>query len=339
MRLAFFGSTGFGLRCLEAAAAIPEVEVVGILTTPKKFAISYRPEGVTNVLHAEFGDVARTQNVPVLLLPQKMTDPVVVETVSDWKPDLILVAGWYHMVPKSIRDLALTIGLHASLLPDYSGGAPLVWAMIQGETRTGISLFKLGAGVDAGPLLGQAEEPIYFEDTIATLYARIEDAGVRLLAENLPKIVRGEATWVTQDESRRRIMPQRGPEDGRVDWSWSARRVYDFIRAQTRPYPGAFTFWQGKKLILWAASLPPAAVAGLLVGGEQPGVAPHAATVGLPVVCGDGSVVMIHEVEYEGRPLAADEFCRAVGLAWRSAGIRPGVDDLAADVIAGDGAR
>ena len=89
-----------------------------------------------------------------------MRDPALLEKVACWKPEAFLVSGWYHMVPRKWRALAPAYGLHASLLPDYSGGAPLVWAMIKGEEKTGITLFQLGDGVDDGPILGQAETPI-----------------------------------------------------------------------------------------------------------------------------------------------------------------------------------
>jgi methionyl-tRNA formyltransferase len=170
-----------------------------------------------------------------------MSDPLLIKTILKWKPDFILVVGWYHMVPKSIREIALTAGLHGSLLPDYSGGAPLVWAIINGESEAGITFFQFSDGVDNGHIIGQAKEMISFSDTIFTLYSRIEDKGLQLLKNHLPEIARGEAVFVEQDESKRTIFPQRGPEDGEIEWNQPAKNIYNFIRAQTKPYPGAFT--------------------------------------------------------------------------------------------------
>jgi methionyl-tRNA formyltransferase len=224
----------------------------------------------------------------------KMTHPELVGKVRSWRPDFILVAGWYHMVPASVRQMAPTAGLHASLLPDYSGGAPLVWAIINGERQTGITLFLMDDGVDTGPIIGQAAEPIHPDDTIATLYARIEQRGVELLREHLPRIARGEATFTAQDESRRRVTPQRSPADGEIDWAAPARRVYDFVRAQTRPYPGAFTHLAGEQVVVWRARL-----SEMRRRHESPGTVeprPPDGADAFGVWCGDGRLLLVQEI-------------------------------------------
>ena len=174
MRLVFIGSSAFGLKCLQTCLEIPEVNVVGVVTAPKTFGISYRPQGVTNVLYADVVGLATANNVPVAMLERSMADPLLLENVNAWKPDAFLVAGWYHMIPKSWRKLAPAYGLHASLLPDYSGGAPLVWAMINGETKTGLTCFQMDDGVDSGLIAGQRKENTLPDETIAMLYTRIE---------------------------------------------------------------------------------------------------------------------------------------------------------------------
>jgi len=174
MKLVFIGAGHFGLRCLELVCGLPEVRVTGVVTAPPVFSISYRPTGVTNVLHAGVAGDAEAQGVPVAILQQRMNESGLLESVQTWQPDAFLVVGWYHMIPKAWRALAPAYGLHASLLPDYSGGAPLVWAMINGETKTGITLFQMDDGVDSGPIADQSKEPIHPTDTIATLYPRIE---------------------------------------------------------------------------------------------------------------------------------------------------------------------
>lgn len=255
IRIVFLGSTVFGLRCLERLIGLSDCEVVGILTTPDVFTISYRPEGVRNVMYADFHPLAACEKIPIVVLRGPMTDPNVYSTIESWKPDLIVVAGWYHLVPKEIRSIAPAVGLHASLLPDYSGGAPLVWAIINGEDRTGITLFMLDDGVDSGGIIGQRDLPIYLNDTIATLYRRVEREGLALLEEHIPRISWNEAVTTVQDNSKRRVMPQRKPQDGLIDWNWSAWRLYNFIRAQSEPYPGVFTFLAGEKLTIWEAKL------------------------------------------------------------------------------------
>jgi methionyl-tRNA formyltransferase len=155
------------------------------------------------------------------------------------------------MIPRSFLELAPTGGLHASLLPDYSGNAPLVWAIINGETKTGITFFLFEEGVDSGPIIGQLEEPILPDDTIASLYERIEERGIELLETQLPRIAAGTATYTPQAPSKRRVMPPRSPEDGELDLRKPALELYNFIRAQCSPYPGAFIRTvDGKKLII-----------------------------------------------------------------------------------------
>lgn len=255
MRLVFVGSSKFSLRCLSACMEIPNLSVVGALTTQRKLTISYSPTGVENVLYADVGELASAHGVPVLTMERGMNELGLFESVVDWKPDIFLVAGWYHMIPKKWRELAPAYGLHASLLPDYSGGAPLVWAMINGESKTGITFFRMDDKVDSGPIIGQKEESINSDDTIATLYERIEERGLELLREGLLKLVNGEVQFRDQDESKRRVMPQRSPDDGLINWATDAAWINRFIRAQTKPYPGAFTILDGKPLHIWSVTV------------------------------------------------------------------------------------
>ena len=147
LRVLFVGSSGFGLRCAKAVSELAEVRICGVLTNPRRFAISYAEDGVENVLHGDFEPFARDLGVPLHVMTGKMSDPVVDDFVASVRPDLLLVVGWYHMVPSRIRERAPAFGLHASLLPDYSGGAPLVWAIINGERETGITLFRFDDGL------------------------------------------------------------------------------------------------------------------------------------------------------------------------------------------------
>lgn len=255
MNLVFIGSSKFGIRCLKACLKVPRLKVTGIVTSKKTFNISYTPDGVTNVLHANFEDIASLNNIPMCMMERSMNEPKLIDTVKNWKPDLFLVVGWYHMIPKYWRELAPAYALHASLLPDYSGGAPLVWAIINGENKTGITFFQMNDEVDAGPIAGQKEEIIKSDDTISTLYARIEERGLELLNELLPQLVGGTLKLRLQDESKRRLMPQRLPKDGFIDFSDDAEKIHRFIRAQTKPYPGAFTIFLGEHLHIWKTQI------------------------------------------------------------------------------------
>jgi methionyl-tRNA formyltransferase len=248
---------------------------------------------VTNVLYADIAGYAATHGLPVEILKIRMNEPGLLETVQTWKPDVFLVAGWYHMIPNRWRAVAPAYGLHASLLPDYSGGAPLVWAMINGEAKAGITLFQMDSGVDSGLIAGQAEEIIHPNDTIATLYSRIEERGLDLLRDFLPRLADGTFTLTPQDESKRRIFPQRSPEDGHIDWSQDARAIDRFIRAQTKPYPGAFGILEGERLTIWSADLDVCSPA------DEPGRIEKNGEK-YSVCCAEGRVIL-KEIAYRGK--------------------------------------
>lgn len=302
-----FLASSFGLSCLRVCTEIPEIEVVGIVTAPKIFRISYRPQGVINVLHVDAFEIGRTLGVKVVAIERSMNDQGLYEMVSTWEPDAFIAAGWYHMIPRRWRLLAPAYGLHASLLPDYSGGAPLVWAIINGESKTGISLFQMDDGVDSGPIAGQKEEYILHDDTISTLYARIEERGRELLKETLPQIAAGTLKLRLQDESKRRVYPQRSPEDGWIDWSQDASMVDRFIRAQTRPYPGAFSTLHGKTLHIWSAAV---------VGSEgmaESGKVQRKKDGTYIVSCASGSI-QLKDISYESENYSLHDLERLFGV-------------------------
>ena len=311
MNIVFIGASQFGLRCLQLACDLPDVRIVGVVTALQVFSISYRPTGVTNVLHADIYGYAQNKNLPLALLRQRMDEPGLLDLVIGWQPDVFLVAGWYHMIPKAWRKIAPAYGLHASLLPDYSGGAPLVWAMINGETKTGITLFQMDDGVDAGPIASQSEVPIYSSDTIATLYARIEERGLAILREVMPNLARGTLKLTIQDESKRRVMPQRSPEDGEINWSQDADVVDRFIRAQTKPYPGAFSVLEQGRITIWSgqpSNVPSKELPGFVLknGAEY------------SVVCEKG-LIKLNEVTYGNQDYSKSQLCelfRGGGRYW-----------------------
>ena len=116
--------------------------------------------------------------------------------------------------------------------------------------------------------MGQKHTEIFSEDTIATLYQRIESLGVELLQEELPRLINGTAKLTSQDERRRRVFPQRGPEDGQINWNHSADKVYNFIRAQTKPYPGAFSMHRENKITIWTSKVTRNEINLALIPGE-----------------------------------------------------------------------
>lgn len=258
MRTVFFGATETGYRCCRRLVEIGE-EVVGIFTIAREFSTTYAREGrVRNVLYHDFHQLGRELGVPVVEVENGLGGRL--GDFLEMRPDFALAAGWYYMIPEAFR-AAVSKGitaLHASLLPAYRGGAPLVWAIINGQTEAGLSLFYLDGGVDSGDLVAQAKFSIGRQETIADVLIKAESASLALVEAYVPQIRLGTAPRTPQALRASRVYPQRSPRDGRIDWSWSAERIYDFVRAQTRPYPGSFTLLADRRVTIWRAAVRPA---------------------------------------------------------------------------------
>jgi methionyl-tRNA formyltransferase len=251
------GASELGFDCCKAILDAGH-NVVGIFTIPQQFDIKYKDQQerikVKNYLYKDFRSFA-SNTLPVVVVEDKMV--AYYEQLADMKPDLILVIGWYYMIPQKMIDLAPkgAIGIHGSLLPKYRGNAPFVWAMINGEKETGVSLFYFEKGVDEGDIIAQKKIAIEDKDTIKEILEKARVASVDVLLECLPQLANGTAPRIEQDHSQATIFPKRTPEDGKIDWDWDAKRIKDFIRAQTKPYPGAFTIIDNKKVIIWDADI------------------------------------------------------------------------------------
>lgn len=294
-RIVFIGSSDTGHVCCERLLA-DGVDVALILTRASRFSISWSPAPVTNVRHRDFHALGAAYGVPVLDASQPHS--LVRERIATVSPDLMVMVGWYHMLPRAFRALARlgAVGIHASLLPQYRGGAPLVWAMIRGESRTGVTLFHLDDGVDDGDIVGQTAFAIGERETIADIVERANEAAADLVAKYVPAILTGVAPRTPQDHARATVMPQRRPEDGRVDWSaFTALEAYDWIRAQTRPYPGAFTYLSGERVTVWRA-----AGTGAADATEIPPGAIVIREGRVLVGCADGRALALREVEIGG---------------------------------------
>jgi methionyl-tRNA formyltransferase len=257
MKIIFLGATQFSKELL-LHLLNNKITPKRIFTIPQEFNISYSDTKVTNYNFANLSNIAAQHNIPCYQVEsttgKRITDYY--DELAALQPDVILVMGWYYMVPKKIRDIAKfgSWGIHASLLPKYAGGAPLVWAIINGEKETGVSLFKLDDGVDDGDIIAQQVIPIAIEDSIKEVYEKATTASKEILVtalQNIEKVI-----FIPQDKTKIEVWPQRKPEDGKIDLSWPAEQIYNFIRAQASPYPGAFiTTTDGKKIIIEKAKL------------------------------------------------------------------------------------
>jgi methionyl-tRNA formyltransferase len=306
MRIVFMGANNTGWLCLNELLTMGE-QVVGIFTTPASFEISYSAKPVNLATHRSFDSLAQENNIPLLTVTEKLGSYA--DKLLEMQPDLVLVSGWYHLIPQTMLSIPRLgcIGFHPSLLPKYRGGAPVNWAIINGERETGMSMFYFDNGVDSGDLISQARVSIDDRDTIATLYEKINQATLELIREMVPKLKDGTAPRLKQDESQATYFPQRSPEDGLIDWGRPARAIYDWVRAQTTPYPGAFTYLDNQKIVIWAAELLDRP------NNQVPGMNGYVMRIhrgqGAEVLTGDGSL-LITEVETANHRARADEVLR-----------------------------
>ena len=164
-------------------------------------------------------------------------------------PDLVLSVFYRDLLPAPVLEAGrlAALNLHPSLLPAYRGRAPINWVLVRGEARTGVTLHHMIGRADAGDVVGQRAIAIAPRETALTLYRKVEEEGVLLLAEMLPRVAAGTAPRLPQDESRASIFGRRRPEDGRIDWSWPAARIDSLVRAVAPPWPGAFADVEGRR--------------------------------------------------------------------------------------------
>lgn len=245
-RVLFVGAVQEGRRCLDAMIARQE-RFAGIVTINESLAS-------TTSGAVPFDDVARQNGIPLLKVAN-LNSPGSIEKVRELAPDLILVIGWTRLLGKELLAIPRLgcVGFHASLLPAYRGRAPVNWAIINGETETGNTMFFLDEGVDTGDIIAQRRIPISKDDTCQTLYEKVSDSAIEMLVENLQPLKQGRAPRMPQDHSKATVMKKRRPEDGLIDWNRTSGQIHDWVRALTHPYPGAFTGLDGRRLFIWQA--------------------------------------------------------------------------------------
>ncbi len=233
-----------------------------------------------------FGSVAElasSHNIPVFA-PEDVNHPVWVERIRAMKPDIIFSFYYRNMLSTDILDLPPkgALNLHGSLLPKYRGRVPLNWAIINGESTSGVTLHYMTAKPDAGDIIGQEAFAITEDDTARTVFDKAVAAAGQLLGRVLPQVKSGNIQRKIQQESEATYFGGRKPEDGQIDWFKSAREVRNLVRAVTRPYPGAFSFMGDRKCFFWAVSETTAD--GIFAPGTVISANP------LVIACGSGAV-------------------------------------------------
>lgn len=297
--IVFMGTPDFSVPCLETLHRSRH-RVVQVVTQPD------RPKGRgRRVYPPPVKDTALALGLPVIQ-PEKIKTAEFIETLSCLHPDLMVVVAYGRILPKAVLEIptAGCINVHASLLPRYRGAAPIHWAIINGETQTGITTILMDEGMDTGDILLTAAEPITSDDTAATLHDRLADLGAKVLEETLNRLADESLTPTPQAHDQATLAPMLKKEDGRIDWHQPATTISNRIRGMN-PWPGAFTFYDEKRLkIFRAVALPTEGTA------VPPGTVVPAFPDELRVATGNGLLSVLEIQGESGNRLTISEFLR-----------------------------
>lgn len=237
LRIVFMGTPEFAVASLKRLVE-EGYNIVAVVTTPDK------PAGRGQKIHESDVKVAAKELGLPILQPEKLRDPEFVAAMQELKPDLGIVIA-FRMLPEIIWAMPKygTFNLHASLLPQYRGAAPINWAIINGEKETGITTFLLNHEIDKGAIIAQHTEPILPEDNIGTMYDKLMTKGRDLVVDTVEKIASGDYTAIEQmhiDEATLKPAPKIFKDDCRIDWSGEGEHIVNFVRGLS-PYPAAWT--------------------------------------------------------------------------------------------------
>ena len=289
MRIVFMGTPDLAAEVLETMMK-SGCEVTLAVTQPD------RPKGRgRGVIKTPVHECADRWGIPVFS-PERVKRPEAVERLREEAPDLIVVAAFGQILSKEILDLPRygCVNVHASLLPAYRGAAPIQWAVINGETKSGVTIMQMDEGLDTGDILLQEEIPLAPGETGESLYNKMAALGGELLVKALPMIEQGTLTHVKQDDAASCYAPMLKKEMGNIDWTMPAVQIERLVRG-LNSWPGAYTFMNGKMLKIWGAEL----TDGSLSGGE-PGTVTGTDKSAIYVACGKGALALT-EVQYEGK--------------------------------------
>ncbi len=297
MRLVFMGTPDFASASLEALLKSDD-SVVGIVTQPD------RPKGRGQILTpSPVKLLAQREQIP-LLQPLKIKDPEFLQALAGWKPDLIAVAAFGRILPPVILSLPPhgCINVHGSLLPKYRGAGPIQWAIINGETETGITTMLMEEGMDTGAMLLQEAIPITADDTAGSLSPRLAELGGRLLVETIVRLKAGTLAPQPQDASRATLAPLLKKENGAIDWVLPATAIANRIRGLS-PWPGAYTtVVGGDRWTIWRALALPSSVT------SPPGMVVAITNEAIHVATGEGVLAVMELQPANSRRMAVSQY-------------------------------
>ncbi|MFG3410261.1 methionyl-tRNA formyltransferase [Streptomyces sp. NPDC048142] len=241
MRVVMFGYQTWGHRTLQALLD-SEHDVVTVVTHPRS------EHAYEKIWSDSVADLAEKHGVPVII--RNRPDDELFELLQEASPDIIVANNWRTWIPPRIYNLPRhgTLNIHDSLLPAYAGFSPLIWALINGEPEVGVTAHMMDEELDAGDIVVQRTVAVGPTDTATDLFHRTVDLIAPVTVEALGLIASGQTEFTRQDRSKASFFHKRAEEDIRIDWNWPAEDLERLVRAQSAPYPAAFTFHRGQRL-------------------------------------------------------------------------------------------
>ena len=302
-RIVFMGTPQFAVPTLRTLVR-EGYDIVSVVTQPD------RPKGRGQKLTPSPVKLVAEEVGLNILQPQRVDDGFL-QTLSALEPELLVVIAFGQIIPgKVLRSVPWGgINIHASLLPKYRGSAPIQWAIIHGEPQTGLTTMFMDEGMDTGPILLQQTVDIPMGQTAGGLHDRLSDLAPGLLIETLEGLAQGTVKAKEQDNTLATYTAKLTKEHGLLDWSWPVSRLCGLIRGLD-PWPGAFTFFNGKMLKLYGCSLAETGQA-----GSAPGTVRDLTEKGLEIEVGNGAVI-VREIQASGKKrLPAREFVKGSPLS------------------------
>jgi methionyl-tRNA formyltransferase len=304
MRIVFCGTPEFAVPSLRLLLADPAIQIEAVVTQPDRPRGRGREVGSSAV--KEFG----LESGLHVYQPEKIKSESAHEFFKRVAPDAVVIIAYGQIVPQSLIEIPRLgwINLHASLLPRYRGAAPINWAILNGEARTGLTTMQIDAGMDTGPILLQKEIEIGPDETAPELVRRLSGAGAPLVVETLRKLASGDIYPVTQDSELATFARMLKKEHGRIHWTDAASKIYNMIRGLD-PWPGAYTGFRGQLCHIWGS---PAATSP--VQAAAPGTI-WTSGEGVFVACGELSALKLSFIQLEARKrITAHDFVNGVHL-------------------------
>lgn len=292
MKAIFMGTPDFAVPSLKAL--VENHEVLAVVTQID------RPKGRGHVLTpSPVKEFALAHNIPVLQPVKLSKEPEIIEKLKALEPDVIITCAFGQILPQSVLDIPKfgTINVHGSLLPKYRGAAPIQWAIINGDEKTGITTMLTDIGLDTGDMLLKEEIDIPIDMTAGQLHDIMSELGAKTLIRTLEELEKGTLKPIKQDDSQASYAPKIDKETGHIDWSNTSKRIHDTIRGTT-PWPGAWTQLDGQKVRIWRSEFKDSPYTADQLSRGKPGTILNISDKGMWVQTGDGAL-LIHEIQVD----------------------------------------